>query len=503
MNKKTTKKPSENKKGFKQFAAARNTRRGATSVGITVLLIAAIVLVNAVLAILSDRSAMYIDVTANRNFKLQSVTIDYIKTIDKDIDIYVLANEEDLENNASTNYQYYVQANRLLHEFEYNSDKIRLHYVDLVKNPTFLTAYPNVNRSVSHMMLITCGDNYTTIDPTDVFSYDTKTYQSEGSMVVQSQHVEQTVTAAILKVSSTERVTVSVLTGQDEEDCSAFSARLSMNAYNVETVNLYTDKISDNSQFLIIYKPLADIDKDLYDTLTKWLNNDGKYGRHIFYFPNDDVAAELFPNLNSLLADYGMEVDYAYIFEKDSDHLLPGNNTNTSIFDYADTDFTKDLTDKNKKIVMGGMRGTMPIKLTDPKTASPLLVSSDNVERFDIKSQTLGETEGTLCGAAIGRKSGPSGTYSSVVTVGSYYAVSNLCLTAESYNNAAYFINMFNVLSQKKDVGILIEGKSPTSTELGVSSKNDLTFLSVLVRFVLPGLVLIAGLIVWIRRRHQ
>ncbi|MBR1533984.1 MAG: Gldg family protein [Ruminococcus sp.] len=502
MNKRSSKKPSS-KKGFKQFITARNTRRGATSVGITVLLIAAIVLVNAVLAILSDRSAMYIDVTANRNFKLQSMTIDYIKTLDKDVDIYVLAAEEDLENNSSANYAYYVQANRLLHEFDYNSDKIHLHYVDLVKDPTFLTAYPNVNRSQSHMMLVSCGENYTTLDPTDVFGYDTETYQDEGYMVVQSQHVEQSVTSAILKVSDAERVTVSVLTGLDEEDCSAFAARLSMNAYDVETVNLYTGQISEKSQFLIIYKPLADIDKDLYDTISKWLDNDGKYGHHVIYFPNDDVSAELFPNLNTLLADYGMEVDYAYIFEKDTDHLVPGNNLNNSLFDYADADFTADLANQEKKIIMGGVRGTMPIKILDPKIASSMLVSSEDVERFDIKSQTLGEYDGAMCGAAIGRKGGASGVNSSVVAVGSYYAISNLYLTANTYNNSAYFINMFNVLSEKQDTGILIEGKDPTSTELGVSSKGDLTFLSALVRFILPGLVLIAGLVVWIRRRHQ
>ena len=108
-----------------------------------------------------------------------------------------------------------------------------------------------------------------------------------------------------------------------------------------------------------------------------------------------------------------------------------------------------------------------------------------------------------LCGAAIGRKSGSSGVNSSVVTIGSYYAVSNLYLTANSYNNTAYFINMFNVLSDKGEAPILIEGKSPTSTELGVSSQNDINFLSVLVRFILPGVVLVIGLIVWIRRRHR
>lgn len=502
MSKQTKKSVKHN--GFKSFITARNTRRGAASIGVTVLIIAAIVLVNVIVAALSSRSGMYIDVTEDRSYKLQSATVDYIADLQKDVDIYVLTSEEELETANTSNYEYYIQANRLLHEFEYNSDKIHLHYVDLIKNPTFLAAYPNVNRSLTHMMLIVCGDNYTTLDPTDVFGYDTETYQEEGYMVVQSQHVEQSVTTAILKVTDSERITVSVLTGQDEEDSSAFEARLAMNAYDVESVNLYTDKISDNSEFLIIYKPLSDIDKSLYQQISEWLENDGKYGHNIIYFPNDDIAADLFPNLNALLADYGMEVDYAYIFEKDTDHLIPGNNLNNSLFDYVDTAFTDDLANRQKKIIMGGVRGTMPIKILDSSVATEMLVSSDNIGRFDIGTQELEEdVEGPLCGAAIGRKAGAAGINSSVVVIGSYYAVSNLYLTADTYNNTPYFINMFNVLSHKDEAPVIIEGKDPTSSELGVSSVNDLTFLSILVRFIIPGLVLIAGLVIWIKRRHK
>ena len=40
---------------------------------------------------------------------------------------------------------------------------------------------------IAGMMLIVSGENYLALAPTDVFSYDTKTYQEEGSMAVTSQ----------------------------------------------------------------------------------------------------------------------------------------------------------------------------------------------------------------------------------------------------------------------------------------------------------------------------
>ena len=404
MPKNASKKPSgQSKKGFVGFITARNTRRGMTSIGVTVLLVASIVLVNVIMAVLSDRSAMYIDVTEQRSYKLQSKTVGYIDALEKDVDIYVLANEEDLENSASSNYQYYLQANRLLHEFEYNSKRIRLHYVDLVKDPTFLSAYPNVDRSVTHMLLIACGENYTTLDPTDVFGYDTDTYQKEGYLVVQSQHVEQSVTSAILKVTDDVRITVSVLTGLDEGDASAFASRLAMNAYDVESVDLQSGSISKESQFVIIYKPGADLDEAAYQALSDWLVNENQYGHHILYFPNDELDTAFYPNLNKLLADCGMEVRYGYICENDTDYLVDSSDHFTSVFRYADTAFTDGLTTTSRPVVMGAV---MPVAILDPSAATAILTSSEEVEFENLSTHTRESAEPPLVGAAIGRKGG-------------------------------------------------------------------------------------------------
>ena len=72
-----------------------------------------------------------------------------------------------------------------------------------------------------------------------------------------------------------------------------------------------------------------------------------------------------------------------------------------------------------------------------------------------------------------------------------------------SYNNAAYFVNLFNTLSDRDDVSIVIEGKDPSAKELGVTSLDAIAVPSILVRFVIPFGVLLVGLIIWIRRRHR
>ena len=56
----------------------------------------------------------------------------------------------------------------------------------------------------------------------------------------------------------------------------------------------------------ILFAPDVDLDDNTYDTLTKWLKNDGKFGHHLFYMPRSGLDPKGFPHINELLADCGM-----------------------------------------------------------------------------------------------------------------------------------------------------------------------------------------------------
>ena len=133
-----------NKGGVKSFFKQRGTKRGAVSVLLTVLVLAALVLINVVLAAVTDKHPLYIDVTENSSYQLQQETKDYLKEISEPVIIYVLQKETDFESGDSNNYKYRVQANKLLHAIENSSDKVELHYVDITAEPTFTSDYPQV-----------------------------------------------------------------------------------------------------------------------------------------------------------------------------------------------------------------------------------------------------------------------------------------------------------------------------------------------------------------------
>jgi hypothetical protein len=486
----------------------RKLTRGAMSILLTALFIAGVVLINIILSVVTDSHPLYIDVTENASYQLQKETKEYLSEVKDPVDIYVLQKETDFESGDSSTYKYRVQANKLIHAMENSSDNITLHYVDLAAEPTFTTPYTQVDWTKSHAILVKSGDLYRAVDLTDLFDFDQEQYSQYGTIVITGQKVEQALTTAIVNVTTKEKTKVTVLTGQGEQDLSAFTKLLENNAYEIETVSLLNESISDDSEFVIIYDPDVDLDDKAYETLTKWLDNDGKFGHNLFYFPNDQHKLSDFPNLNALLADYGMEVQYGYIYENSENYIIPGANHYISIYDYGeDTAYTENLRNSSIPVVM---MLTMPVKITDDTMAKPLLTSSDksflfprDMEEKDLKSFEP-KTE-SLNGAAIGiRNDGTEGSKnSSVVVIGSYDALTSNYLSTTAYNNAAYFVNLFNTLSNRDDISVVIEGKDPSSNELGITSMNAILFPSILVRFVIPIAVLVIGLIIWIRRRHK
>ena len=62
------------KKGMKNLFKSRGTRRGAASITLTVLFIAAVILINLAAAAFTNNHPLYIDVTENSSFRLQDTT---------------------------------------------------------------------------------------------------------------------------------------------------------------------------------------------------------------------------------------------------------------------------------------------------------------------------------------------------------------------------------------------------------------------------------------------
>lgn len=495
--------PKKKKSKFKSFMTSRKAKRGSIAVLLTLIFVAAVVVLNIICTLLVNRfPALSADLTSNSAFEIKQETKDYLETVDKDITITLFTEKNDISSKG----QYYVQAEKLLKQIEQYGKNVTLKYLDLSTNPTFTQQYPNVNWSGSkYFALVECGDKYVCLGEDDVFTYNEQYLQYYGEYYIEGQNVEQGVLTAILNVTSEKTVKVGVIGDVDAEKCDDFTKLLTNNAYTVEDVSLLNGSVSDDYQFLILFAPKADLTEASVEALNTWLSNNKDSSKALIYVPMDRMEAKT-PNLDTFLEEWDIAVDSSYIFEQNTQYSVYSQVPQvTSVFDYSEKDTTYQTGLKSTDVRVF-MPYCMSISILDENNVQPLLVSSESacLRPFDADSSWTAEDQKMAVqnGAVVSSRAGEK--YSSNVFVfGSYDAFASSTLSQTSFNNSAYFVNIFNTLAQRENAGITIEGNNIENPELGITSTAQIVTFGVIFLGMIPLLILIIGLVVWIIRRNR
>ena len=119
-------------------------------------------------------------------------------------------------------------------------------------------------------------------------------------------------------------------------------------------------------------------------------------------------------------------------------------------------------------------------------------------EKFDIESADSQQYNA----AAVGTKTSGDDMNSNVVAIGSYLIPDGNALAMSSYNNGAYLINMVNKLTNNTDEGITIDGKDLTNPSLGITT-DQINLLTAICMVVLPIIIMVIGIVIWVRRRNR
>lgn len=505
-DKKSEKKNKKNKNGsggIKAFLKSRKARHGSVAIGIVIAVIAIVIVLNIICSLLVGRFPnLKLDMTANSSYALQEDTADYVSHLSKNVKVTILMNKDDFESGGS----YMVQTVNLLEKMESGSNgKLKLDYVDLTENPTFTSAYPDVDwtdSSANYLMVVECGEQYRVLKVDDCFEYDEEAYYYYGSMQFTGSKVEQAVVTSMLNVTTDDKVVVDMITGNNEQDSSAIKTLLENNAYQVNEISLATQELEEDATIAVLYAPSVDLDEEAVSKLSGWLDNDGKYGRTLIYVPTADMPAT--PNLDELLNDWGMSVDRGYVFETSNDHLVSNSSPYAFLVDYTDY-YTEGLKNSGIPVVVSD---THAVNVTDESKAHAILNTSEKAgiypldaeENWDYNDAVKGEP---ISVAAEGIKSNTDETESKLVVFGSYMMFNSKIMNFNSYNNSSYLMNLINTVSGKDDTGITIETKTMESTELGVADVATRSIIMVIFVIVIPISVIIIGLVLWIRRRNK
>ncbi|MDR0450267.1 MAG: GldG family protein, partial [Treponema sp.] len=384
--------------------------------------------------------------------------------------------------------------------YEQLSSRVKLEYVDLIRNPDFSARFPEEKFNVNDI-LISSGGNVRKLTSSDLFNIRSSYY---GSYVASSK-AEQAMTSALLNVTSDKKFLAAVIEGHDGADVSAFVELLQLNAWETVDLNLITEDIPPEASLLILARPSRDLDIAELQKLDAFLG-EGR-DRTLFYLT--DIDQPSLPNLTDFLAEWGIAVESGLVYETSSSRILM-SNPYVALADFAEEKYAKNVSVKDLYPVIPQAR---PLKVLWEargwRTASTLINTSGTSGVRPLDAPPDWTPESSLSGGVpilalsdFYRTNPQSEALSGHVLVcGSTLALVPTMLGNPNLANSAYFLDLLGQLA-KRDDQVYVQDKTLGFTELRVTGEQVMLFTLIFVG-LLPLAVLVAGIVVWLRRRHK
>lgn len=493
-----------------------NTKKlkyGSVAMVITVVVVAAVILLNVILSVFADRYNMNFDITPNKDFEISQETEDYLASLTENVEICTTVDEYFFE---TTNSIYYRQAYEVLKKYSHNSDKIKLNFVDMTTDPTYVEKYKQYyDGTISESSIIVFNEDTKRIrvlSTGDLFNTEINYYTMSQSIV--SSKAEQTLTSALMYVTDPEpRTTVYLDVVTSSTVSSNVQELLTSNGFDLVTIDPLTDEIPMDADLMVISAPLNDFSEELIDELYTFMENNGQYGKNMIYIAS--ISQNLTPNIDAFLAEWGIVVDSGLVIETNEQNIYPGSNG----YAFASYINSNDYTGGIAQDTIG-----YPVLTSYSRPLSLLFEHSGNINTSSLldssdscivyTNEMALEYQETGIEPTFTQKSVPvialSGkyafidnvqTFSNLVVFSSDELLDSSLTETTYYNNGDYFVSILNKISGKEN-GISIVAKDLSGTTYQ-PTENQVKNLRIVFMFVIPAAIAIIGIVVWLRRRHK
>lgn len=492
--------------GVKKVLKSRRFKRGGMATVFTAVFVVVIILINVVVSLLSERfPSMNIDLTANKVNTLSDAALEVAKEVEEETTIYILATDDwlDYANNQGVAYSTLVSLSDKLAEA---NSKIKVEQVDLEKNPSFVNEYADENLT-NGCVVVKTDKRYRVLTISDLFPSESN---SQTGSTASYNDVDSALATAIKQVNLSEVPVVSIATGHSEAMTDAFDSLTSFlneNAFDVQQFNILSEDIPENTQILFLGTPNTDYTEDELKKLDEYLSEKESGKTRTLLISATPGQASL-PNLMSFLEEWGISYDSTsmvlesdssrtfgnsalYLSDVDSENGIPDGDYPLLVTPYS-VPITR-LFDSNNSVVTYSLAATSEGSYLQ-KTDS----DEDASETAEKKSYDT---------AVLARKSLDSsgtGAYANVIVLGSTYMLDPSTLNTSTFSNGDYFIDLAKYATDTTNSNNTVY--SPR-VQAGVqditATTNVINFLGLGVfTITIPVVILLAGLAVYIKRRH-
>jgi len=437
-----------------------------------------------------------IDFSQEKLYTLTDESKEKIKDIDKDVHIYFVG-YDDSDSNLS-----------LAKQYKDSNEKIVAEAVNINNRPDLANKYGLETGSKG--IIVESGEKSKVLTDSDLVTYDTSTYETISI-------AEEKLTSSIISVTSNKIPKIYFLEGYSDYTLSKNMNYLNIYLQNeineIEKLNvLQTGKIPDDCDTLVITTPSKDFDDVATNAITNYINS----GKNILWL-NAAISEKIdLPNVNKILETYGVKPFETGIIRETDTKKMIAQLPELILPEIQYATVTKDLYNSTGVIFVNATK----INLIDDKeleekniTKTELAKTSEGAYfRTNFETEQDQATEGEekqsyLVGAELEKtiKEEESVT-SKLVIIGENIFITDYQLMQNSQSPAIELAQnkdlVLNALAYLVDRQEDITARKSTGTVTYTATEQQDTIIRIII-FAVPALIVIAGLIVWQKRRRK
>ena len=463
-------------------------RHGGYASLITFAVVVAVIIVNLLVAQLD----LQIDMTDNDVYTLSGQSRAVLAELDEEVTIYMLSrrNEEP------------AQIMEALRRYERASSWVRIETIDADVNPGFVARYDPEGEGLGNGSIIVATESvFRPIGIRDLYSIDDRNPQAP---TILGLNVERRVTNALIYVSTGKTPIIYQTTGRGEpplEQVGDIAADLVSENYELRTLNLIqAPQVPEDGAVLLMFGIRTDLSEGEARKVRDFLEGGGRAVIMV-----DVLLAEL-PVLNDLLSAYGLRLSDGVLIEGNQNYHT--GNEFQLVPDLLPHPITDPLLEARSPIMMPYGR---PVEILSQKprgvTMEPLAqTSSDSFLRTDLQNGDPARNAGDLPGPFITAVGAIDTEFSSSEEISRIIVIGNAGFLGPIYpygyipGNLDFVMNAIGWVQNQQET-LSIRAKFTMLFPMQLTGIQVLIFASLFVVLIPLG-ILVAGLVVWLRRRH-
>ena len=466
----------------------KHIKNGSYTMVMSVIFIAVVIVINMIVSTIPSKYSE-IDISSQKLYSIGDETKKMLKDLEKDVTIYQIAQSGSEDENISN----------LLKKYEDESKHIKVEQKDPVVNPKFVSQYTSDDLSANSLIVV-CGDRNKVIDYNNIYetSIDYQTYSSQTT----GFDGEGQITSAIGYVTSENLPVLYTVEGHGEKDMdSSIKEDIEKANMDIKSLNLLTEgTVPDDADCLFIDSPSTDFSSDEKDAIIEYLENGGK--AMIF----SDYTTEDMPNFDAILENYGVQRVDGVVFEGDNQHyamqmpyyLVPTINS---------TDASSETASAGYYVLAPYAQGIKQLDdVRDTVKIESILTTSDQAySKTDLNSNTIEKEDGDVEGPFDLGVSITESLDDDKETQIVYYSTSNLMDSQTNQmvsggNEKLIMESLKWMTDTEESASVSIPSKSLEVSYLTITD-YDAAFWKICTIALIPGIFLVIGFVVWIKRR--